>query len=379
VRAKARYYHPLVVTKKRLIPALCAFFVLAIGLAGCGSGIPGNSVADVAGNPITLQAWKHWMVVVAKLQAAQNPGQPVVVANDPPKFTSCVATIKPYEPKNTKAKQLVNVCSQLSKSYSSQVMGFLITSYWYQAEAARQKLNINDKTLQTQFDKAIKSAFPTTAQFQAFLSQTGQTREDLLFRFRVQDAQSKLLSKHNTKVTQAQIASYYASHKSQFGTPQTRDIRIVLTKTKAQAQAAQSALRSGKGWDAVAKQYSIDSTTKDKGGLLSGVTQGSQDTALDTAAFAAPANKLEGPVQGQFGFYIFEVTKITPGTQQSLAQASPQIKQTLMTQLQNSAQTDVENTAKQHWLPKTKCRSAYAMADCSGYKAPKTSTTSTTG
>jgi parvulin-like peptidyl-prolyl isomerase len=256
-------------------------------------------------------------------------------------------------------------------------MGFLITSYWYQAEAARQKLGVNDKTLQTQFNKAIKSAFPTTAQFQSFLSQTGQTREDLLFRFRVQDAQSKLLSKHNTKVTQAQIANYYASHKAQFGTPQTRDIRIVLTKTKAQAQAAQSALKSGKSWDAVAKQYSIDSSTKNKGGLLSGVTQGSQDTALDSAAFAAPANKLEGPVQGQFGFYIFEVTKVTAGTQETLAQASPQIKQTLTTQLQNSAQTAVENMAKKHWLGKTTCRSAYAMADCHGYKAPKTSTTAT--
>jgi foldase protein PrsA len=377
---QGRYHHPLVVTKKRFISALGAFFVLAIGIAGCGSGVPGNSVADVAGNPITLQAWKHWMVVVAKLQAAQNPGQPVVVANDPPNFTSCVATIKPYEPKNTKAKQLRNVCSQLSKSYSSQVMGFLITSYWYQAEAARQHINVNDKTLQTQFNKAIKSAFPTTAQFQSFLNETGQTKEDLLFRFRVQDVQSKLLAKHNTKVTPAQIEQYYSSHKSQFGTAQARDIRIVLTKTKAEAQAAEAALKSGKSWDDVAKKYSIDASTKNKGGLLSGVTQGSQDTALDSAAFAAPANKLEGPVKGQFGYYIFEVTKVKPGTQQSLAQATPLIKQTLTTQLQNNAQTAVENTAKKHWLSKTTCRAAYAMADCSGYKAPKTSTTtSTTG
>jgi foldase protein PrsA len=320
------------------------------------------------------------MVVVAKLQAAQNPGQPVVVANDPPNFTSCVATIKPYEPKSTKAKQLRNVCSQLSKSYSSQVMGFLITSYWYQAEAARQHIKVNDKTLQAQFNKAIKSAFPTTAQFQSFLSETGQTRQDLLFRFRVQDAQSKLLAKHNTKVTEAQIEKYYSSHKSQFGTPQTRDIRIVLTNTKAQALAAQAALKSGKGWDAVAKKYSIDANTKNKGGLLSGVTQGSQDTALDSAAFAAPANKLQGPVKGQFGYYIFEVSKVTPGTQESLAQATPQIRQTLTTQAQNSAQTAVQNTAKKHWLSQTQCRAAYAMADCKGFKAPKSSTTtSTTG
>ena len=42
-------------------------------------------------------------------------------------------------------------------------------------------------------------------------------------------------------------------------------------------------------------------------------------------------------------------------------------------------QTAVDNAAKQQWLAKTKCRTAYAMADCSGYKAPKTSTTTTPG
>jgi foldase protein PrsA len=89
-------------------------------------------------------------------------------------------------------------------------------------------------------------------------------------------------------------------------------------------------------------------------------------------------NKLEGPVKGQFGYYVFEVTKVTTGTQQSLAQATPLIRQTLTAQAQNNAQSAVENRAKKHWLSKTQCRSTYAMADCSGYKAPKTSTTSST-
>jgi foldase protein PrsA len=372
------YHHPLVVSKKRLIPALGAFFVLALGVAGCGSAIPGNSVAEVAGNPITLDAWKHWMVIVAKFTAQQNPGEPVVVANDPPNFTSCVNTIKPFETKTTTTKQLRSICNQLSQSYSSQVMGFLITSYWDQAEAAREHINISDSQLHQQFNKELKSAFPTQAQLQAFLSQTSQTEQDLYFRFRVQEIQSKLLAKHNTTVTQAQIASYYANHKSLFGTPESRDIRIVLTNNKSQAQAAQAALKSGKSWDAVAKQYSIDSSTKNKGGLLSNVTQGSQDTALDTAAFAASVNKLEGPVQGQFGYYVFEVTKITPGTQQTLAQATPEIRQTLTTQLQNSAQSAVENAAQKHFKSQTQCRSPYTMSDCANYKAPKTSTTSST-
>ena len=52
--------------------ALGAFFAVAGGIAACGSSVPGNSVADVAGNPITLQAFNHWMYVAAKSQAAQQ-------------------------------------------------------------------------------------------------------------------------------------------------------------------------------------------------------------------------------------------------------------------------------------------------------------------
>src|ERR1700759_2092339 len=45
---------------------------------------------------------------------------------------------------------------------------------------------------------------------------------------------------------------------------------------------------------------------------------------------------------------------------------------------QTSAQTAVDNQAKKDWLSQTTCRSGYAMADCKGYKAPKTATTGTT-
>jgi foldase protein PrsA len=75
---------------------------------------------------------------------------------------------------------------------------------------------------------------------------------------------------------------------------------------------------------------------------------------------------------------VFEVTKITPSTQQTLAQATSLIKQQLSSQSQTSAQTAGDNKAKKDWLSQTTCVAAYAMADCKGYKAPKTATTSTT-
>ncbi len=345
-------------------------------LAGCGSNVPGDSVADVAGNPITTQAFNHWMYVAAKSQAAQSPGSPVIVPSDPPNFTNCIAQVQKQVPSlaKTPVKQLKADCKQLFTSLSSQVMDFLIKGYWYQAQAAKQGIKVTDAQVQKAFNAAKAQQFQTPAQFQAFLSQTGQTLQDILFRFRINQLFMKLVAKHQVKVTPATIQAYYQTHLSQFGTPASRNIRIVLAKTQAQANAAKQALASGQSWDAVAKKYSTDPTSKNNGGLLPNVTKGQEDQALDQGAFSAQLNKLGGPVKGQFGYYVYEVTKINKGTQQTLAQATPLIQQTLQGQQQTNAQTALDKLVKTNWLSQTNCRSDYSMADCKGYKAPKTTT-----
>jgi foldase protein PrsA len=152
-------------------------------------------------------------------------------------------------------------------------------------------------------------------------------------------------------------------------------MRIVLAKTAGQAKTALAALKSGESWGVVARKYSIDPTTKDKGGLLTDVTPGQQDAALSKAAFAAPLNKLEGPVKGQFGYYVVEVIKITAAKVESLAAATPTIRSTLTTNKQTAATDAVNAALKKAYGPQTLCTAEYSMADCHGYKAPKQSAT----
>ncbi|MDQ6731153.1 MAG: peptidyl-prolyl cis-trans isomerase, partial [Actinomycetota bacterium] len=326
---------------KRIIPALGAFFVLiALAISGCGSsGMPDNAVATVAGNVISKQAVNHWMFVAAKEQASQRPGQPVIVPNDPPRFDKCLTNVRTEIPalKTTADKQLRADCKQLFTSLSSQVMDFLVKAYWYQADAHKMGIKVTDAQVQTALATAKKGQFSTATQFNAFLSSTGQTLTDVTYRVRVQQIYTKLLAKHPTTVTPAQISAFYQSHLSQFGTPELRNMKIVLTKTQAQAVTAQKALKSGKSWAKVAKQYSIDPTTKNTGGVLTNVSKGQQDAALSAAAFSAAPNKLLGPVKGQFGYYLLEVTKVIPAKTRSLAQSTILIRQQLTSQLQTAA------------------------------------------
>jgi foldase protein PrsA len=363
----------------RRTAALGAFFAVCAVVAGCGSGVPGNSVADMAGNPITTQAFNHWMFVAAKSQASQSPGAPVIVPNDPPNFDRCIAQARRQIPSlaKTSTKQLRSDCKQLFTSLMTQVMDFLIKGYWYQAEAAREHITVTQAQIQKAINAAKAQQFSTPAQFTAFLTQTGQTTDDIQFRFRINQLYTKLLAKHTTKITQADIQNYYSTHPTQFGTPENRDIRIVLAKTLSQAKAAKAALASAQSWNSVVKKYSTDPTSRKTGGLLKGVVKGEEDAALDKAAFAAPLNKLMGPIKGQFGYYVFEVTNVKKPTHQTLAQATPLIRQTLTGQQQTTAQSAVEKAASKDWRGQTKCRSGFLMNDCSGYKAPKASTATT--
>ena len=350
---------------------------LAIAIAGCGSAIPGNSVAVMAGNPITTQAFNHWMYVAAKQEASQSPGQPVIVPNDPPNFAHCIAQVRAQIPalKKTPDKTIKADCKQLFTSLSGQVLDFLIKAYWFQADAHKAGVNVTPAAVQKALAAAKKGQFSTAAQFQNFLTSTGQTLADVAYRVKVQQIYAKLLAKHPTTVTDAAIANYYKAHQAQFGSPQTRSMRIVLTKTQAEALKAEALLRHGASWKAIAKKYSIDPTTKNNGGVLTNVTEGQQDAALSNAAFSASKNQILGPIHGQFGYYVLEVTGIKPATVRTLAQSSTLIKQTLQQQLQTAAENAVTNHAKKDWLAKTKCRELYSMADCAGYKAPKTPTT----
>ena len=276
----------------RLLLALGAFFVAAAGLSACGSGMPGNAVANVAGNPISTTAFDHWMFVAAKGNSSQSPGSPVIVPNDPPQFKNCIAQVRAQIPTLAKQsdKTIQSDCKQLFTSLSGQVMDFLIRASWYQALAYKLHIKISNAQIQQAFDAAKKQQFPTATAFQDFLNSSGQTLQDILFRVRVNQIYSKLLARHETTVTNAEIENYFRTHQSQFGTPEKRNIRIVRTSSEAAANAAKSALDSGQSWDAVVKKYSVDAATKKTGGLLVGVTEGQEEQALNTASFAAPAN-----------------------------------------------------------------------------------------
>ena len=365
-------------TTKLWIVALCAFFVPAALVAGCG-GVPGNAVATVDGNAIAKKDFDHWMTVAAK-----SGGQAVAAPPKPPAFTACVNQKRKTTPKPAKGQpkvtdaQLKAQCKQEYESLRNQVLQLLISFKWIEGEAKDMNIKVSDSEVKKSFDKQKKEAFPKDADFQKFLKDSGQTQDDILQRVRLDTLSNKIrekVTKGKDKVTDAQIADYYNKNKQRFAQPERRDLRIVLTKSAAKAQQAKKALESGQPFKKVAKKFSIDQASKAQGGKLPAVAKGQQEKALDTAIFKAKKGKLTGPVKTQFGFYVFEVTKVTKASQQSLAQAKTTIKQTLASQNQQKALDRFVKDFRKRWKAKTDCREGYRTADCKN--APKATPTPT--
>jgi foldase protein PrsA len=369
----------------RFIPALGAVLFAVIGLAACGGGVPGNAVVAVGGTPITKTTFAHWMSVAASSTAAASPaGKPPVP--EPPKYTACIAHLQANQPKPAKGvtvpgpAQFKSECETQYKSLLSEVLGFLISSQWVIGEGGALGVKVSDAEVKKRFEQIKAQQFPKPAEFEKFLASSGQSVSDLLLRVKLNLLSSKIqqkIVKAKSNVTQAQIAKYYNEHQSRFGVPEKRSVEIILTKTEAAANSAKREVQSGKSFASVAKRVSIDPTSKANGGLLPSVVKGQQEKALDTAIFSAQPKVLSGPVKTTFGYYIFEVTGVKAGSQQTLAQAQSTIKQQLTATQQQAALSKFIKDFRKKWTDKTDCRAGYVVMDCKQYKAPKTTSTPT--
>jgi foldase protein PrsA len=264
-------------------------------------------------------------------------------------------------------------------------MQFLIQAEWVQQEAKEQNVKVSDQEVKNRLAEEKKRAFPGKdgeKKYADFLKTSGMTEADILFRFRLETLQQKLTQKvteKKAKVTDKDVEAYYAKKKKQFAQPERRSLNVVLTKTEAKANQAKKALEDGQSFKAVAKKYSIDEASKSQGGKLPDVAKGQQEKAFDTAIFKAEKGKVVGPVKTQFGYYVFQVTKVTAASQQSLEQSKETIKNLLRSQRQQKSLDAFIKDFRKRYKEETVCAEAYEIAECQNAPKEKTDTGAASG
>jgi len=358
------------ITLKFLLPL--ALTGAAVAIAACGNDVPPGAVAKVGDTEITQEQFDKWMAIATKGQAQGGPATEL----DAPEFTKCVAAKKKAPAPSGQGKQsdaaLKKQCKTEYDTIKAQVMQFLIQAEWVTQEAEKRNVEVKPAQLQKTLEDQKKQAFPTEKAYKTYLKTSGMTEADILFRVKLNELQTKLtqdVTEDAKKVSDADVQEYYEKNQKRFAQPERRDLLIVLTKTEAKAEAAKQALDSGQPWKQVVKQYSIDETTKAQGGKLAAVAKGQQDKALEDAVFAASKGEVEGPVKTQFGWYVFQVEKITPASQQSLEQSRDTIKNLLRSQRQQKTLDAFIKDFREEYKDETNCSDDYRVAECKN--APK--------
>ena len=341
-------------TSRPLLAIACLTTAAAIA-TGCGAEVPSNSVAKVGGDTITKAEFSKWLKTAAM---GQSQGGAAVVP-DPPNFTQCVAQrqrqpAQKGTPKPNPA-QLKTQCKSEYDRLKGEVMQFLIQAQWVQQEAEERDVKVSNAEVKKSFDDQKKQAFPTAKEYDQFLKTSGMNEQDILFRVRLDTLQNKLTQKiteDEAKVTDQEIKAYYDKNKKKFSQPERRDLAVVLTKKKGEADQAKRQLDKGASFKTVARRSSIDDASKAQGGKLPDVTRGSQEKGFEEAVFAAKKGQVSGPVKTQFGFYVFEVTKIEQPTQQTLEQAKGNIKNLVVAECKDAPkQSTGQQGAPQQGVP----------------------------
>ena len=363
--------------KLSLLAVPAALAATALAVAGCGNDVPPNAVAKVGDTVIKKSEFDRWLNAAARGSQPPGAGGQVSVP-DPPSFTRCISAKKrqpvPEGAQKPTDQQLKDQCKAEYDSLKEQVMQFLVSAQWILQEADERGLEVSDAEVKKQFEDQKEQSFPDDKAYKEFLETSGQTEQDLLFRVRLDVISNKVrqeILKGKSEVSNDDVRKYYEENKARFAQPERRDLAVVLTRNKTQADRARQRLEDGQSFKDVAADVSIDEATKSQGGKLPGVAKGQQEEAFDRAIFSAKRGELTGPVQTQFGWYVFEVTKVTPADQQSLEESAETIRNLLRAEREQKALDEFIEDFREKYKDETACADGFVIQDCENAPEPE--------
>jgi peptidyl-prolyl cis-trans isomerase D len=189
-----------------------------------------------------------------------------------------------------------------------------------------------------------KEINPTDAELQAFFKQNADHYKTAIPETRkieyIAFGQNQLPGS-TPQVTDQQIAAYYQQHLKDYDVPDEVTVRHILVQVapdatpevdaaaKAKAQDILKQLQGGADFDTLAKKYSDDPGSKDKGGELGPLRRGATVPAFESAAFALQPGQLSNVVKTQFGYHIIKVEAKQTAHVKTLEEVKPQILATL--------------------------------------------------
>jgi parvulin-like peptidyl-prolyl isomerase len=238
------------------------------------------------------------------------------------------------------------------------VKGQAITLLVQQAERESKASSMGIKISTSDIDKRLTQIKKQYFKGKDSLYQAQLKKQHLTDASVRDDIRSQLISEavfnkvtSSVTVSSSAIHDYYTTHPQLYSQPQSRDVRYILVKKKADAESVYAQVKAGgdKAWCTLAKKYAKDASGQNCGKAT--FTKGQTVAAFDTIAFTQPTKTVHAPIydptQYKSWFVIEPLSNVKPRQSTPEKQVSASIKQQLLQTKKNTAMTDwVSSTTK---------------------------------
>ena len=240
------------------------------------------------------------------------------------------------------------------QSLQTQYVAYLVQREEFRQAAEDLGVEITQKDVDKAEQELIKSRFDgNEKEYEKALKQQGLTPEDYRSTLETSVLAQKLFDEvtKDTTASDQDVLAYYTQNQSQYGTPESRDVRHILIaekgadgqvdfeKSKARADQIYSELKGGADFTSLAKANSADPGSKDSGGKLT-ISRGQTVPEFDKTSFELDQGELSKPVKTQYGYHVIEaVSPVRPAKTTPLEQVKAAIRTTLLQQKRNEVMT----------------------------------------
>jgi parvulin-like peptidyl-prolyl isomerase len=283
-----------------------------------------------------VKFWLGVLVVVLAISGAYTlfEFQPVATVNGEP--------IRRYEYEKTLGDAVsyyqqygINLYDPKEASFflelKKQILSHMIDNKIITQEAKKENIKITPSEVDARIDE-IKKSFPSEKDFFEALAKQkismGELRNIIEQQLTAEALFKKLTS--NVTISEAEVKAYYEAHKKEFVQPEEIHLRHILVKTEQEANNIYQQLKEGKDFATLAKEYSIDTPTKDKGGDLGWISKASLVPDLAKAAEALKDNEFSKPIKSPFGYHIIEKLGTKPAKELSFDEVKDKLTAQLL-------------------------------------------------
>ncbi len=200
-------------------------------------------------------------------------------------------------------------------------------------EARRQGITVSQKEVDNRLE-SVKKTFPSHEAFEQALDRMGMTEKE----FRVEVEENLMVARatdwvsRNVKVTSEEVEDYYQKNKEQYQEPEKVRLRWIVLSSQEQARDVVDQLEQGADFSQLARQYSIDDDTRDRGGELGELSRAKLPPEVAEIAFKLNPGEHSQVVRIQKGYTIVQVDERIPPRQKDFEEAESEIRTTLISQ-----------------------------------------------